>query len=130
MNETGQAVKKRILLIEDELDVCKSLAYRLKKVGFDVFISNDGEDGLKQAQEKIPDLIILDLMLPSMPGEEICKALRENDREEFQTIPIIMLTARTAESDRIIGKVIGANSYIMKPFDIDHLLNEINRCIK
>lgn len=126
-SEAGR--RKKILLVEDEEDVCKILAYRLRKVGFDILVANDGETGLKEAQEKIPDLVILDLMLPAMSGEEVCKTIREDDRKEIQSIPIIMLTAKSKVADRIVGKVIGANQYMMKPFDFNQLLQEINRLI-
>lgn len=128
-NAVKQEHRKKILLIEDEEDVCKILAYRLRKIGFDVFIANDGEAGLKEVYDKIPDLVILDLMLPSLSGEEVCKAIREDERKEIQSIPVIMLTAKSRESDRIVGKVVGANQYMMKPFDIKKLIQEINHYI-
>lgn len=117
------------MLIEDENDVSKILAFYIKKAGFEVNVAADGEAGLREAREHTPDLIILDLMLPSLSGEEICKALREDNREDLQTIPIIMLTAKSGEVDRIIGKVIGANCYLTKPFEIQLLLSQINRFI-
>ena len=121
--------KKRILLIEDEDDISHPLAFRLKRMGFDVAIANNGKNGLEEAKLTTPDLIILDLSLPLLSGEEVCKSIRENDEEGISQIPIIMLTAKVSEVDRIIGKVIGANSYMTKPFEIEELLKEINRFI-
>ncbi len=120
-------VKKRILIIEDERNIRNFLAYRLRKLGFEVLTAKDGEEGLEEARRQIPDLIILDLMLPKFPGEEVCKAIREGEDEKLASIPIIMLTAKNSEVDRIVGKVIGANCYLTKPFSASALLTEIRR---
>ncbi|MDD5216486.1 MAG: response regulator [Candidatus Omnitrophica bacterium] len=120
---------RKILIIEDELDITKLLSFRLRKIGFEVLTAHDGEAGLREAREKRPDLIILDLMLPELSGEEVCKAIRECDDEIFSQTPIIMVTAKIGEVDRIIGKVIGANSYITKPFDIEKLVEEIHKIL-
>ncbi len=118
---------KQILIIDDDPALLKFLSVRLRNNGFQVRTAYDGRKGLTEVHEKRPDLIILDLHLPSMPGEEICKAIRENEDKELSKIPIIMLTGKTSDADRVIGKVIGANSYIPKPFKADELLNEIRR---
>ena len=121
---------KRILVVDDELDLCKVIAFRLRKEGYDVTVVNDGLEGLNAIRKSSPDLIVLDLMLPSMSGEEVCKTLREDDdREDIQNIPIVMLTAKSGVVDKIVGKVIGANAYLMKPFDVSQLLEEIKRLI-
>jgi len=120
---------RKILIIEDELDITKLLSFRLKKIGFEVLTAHDSETGLREAREKRPDLIILDLMLPELSGEEVCKAIRECDDDVFSQTPIIMVTAKIGEVDRIIGKVIGANSYITKPFDIEKLVEEIHKIL-
>ena len=122
--------KKRILVIEDEMDICKIIAFRLKSAGYQVTVANDGETGLKKAKRNVPDLIILDLMLPGIPGEMVCKSLREDDRVDLQQIPIIMLTAKSGDVDRLIGKVIGANVYLTKPFDADSLIGEVSRALE
>ena len=93
-------------------------------------MANDGETGLKKAKRNVPDLIILDLMLPGIPGEMVCKSLREDDRVDLQQIPIIMLTAKSGDVDRLIGKVIGANVYLTKPFDADSLIGEVSRALE
>ena len=118
--------KKRILIIEDEKDVSQPLAFRLKKYGFQVLVASDGQLGLEAIQHQKPDLIILDLFLPHISGEEICKTVREHDNEEIEKIPIIMLTAKRSDADRVLGKVIGANAYLTKPYDPKILLQEIN----
>ena len=88
-------------------------------------VANDGEDGYQQAREQNPDLIILDLMLPGCSGEEVCKAIREDEDEKFAHTPIIMVTAKTVEADRIVGKLCGANDYVTKPFDSKELVKRI-----
>jgi DNA-binding response OmpR family regulator len=122
-------LKKKILLVEDDPYVNEVLGYRLRSLDFEVLIAQDGEAGLKKAGEKFPDLIILDLMLPKLSGEQLCKNIREHQDKKFSKIPIIMLTGKTSDVDRVIGRVIGANSYVTKPFDIENLLKEINRLI-
>ena len=118
---------KNILVVEDDPDISRSVTFRLRKQGYQVGIANDGETGLRSVLELVPDLVILDLFLPGIPGEEICKAIREHDDEGIQKIPIIMLTAKSQEVDRIVGRVIGANVYMTKPFVMDDLLVEIEK---
>lgn len=94
-------------------------------VGFDVMTAQDGEEGLSQARSRKPDLIVLDLMLPKLPGEEVCRAIREDEDERIADIPIVMFTAKAALVDRIVGKVIGATSYVVKPYRGSKLIQEI-----
>jgi DNA-binding response OmpR family regulator len=124
---TTKKVKKRILLVEDDADIARSVAFRLRKQDYDVETVNDGKTALQIALQSIPDLVILDLMLPSLSGEEICKGIREHDDETIQKIPIIMLTAKSTEADGIVGRVIGANYYMAKPFYMEDLLREIEK---
>lgn len=119
--------EKTVLIIEDETDIMRLLEFRLKKLGFQVATAKNGDLGLKKARALRPHLVVMDLMLPELPGEEICKAIREDDDEEFCTTPIIMVTAKNTDVDRVLGKSIGANSYITKPFDIEFLVKEIQR---
>ena len=121
--------RKRILIIEDADAFSKSIALRLRKSGSEVYTAKDGEEGLKTARRESPDLVILDLMLPKLSGEEVCKAIREDEDEKFASTPIIMLTAKNSEVDRIIGKMIGANDYVVKPFDPDSLLEKIRKVL-
>lgn len=115
---------KKILLIEDEVDIVRILEFRLKRSGFEVSVATDGEAGLRRAREEQPDLIILNLLLPKLPGEEVCRQVRQD--ENINKVPIIMLTAKKDDVDRIVGRVIGANFYMTKPFDLTLLLEKIN----
>lgn len=116
--------QKKILVIEDDKNICRTVELYLKMNSFSVMVSHDGKDGLQKAKEEKPDLIILDLRLPRLPGEEICRQLKRE--ENYNKIPIIMLTAKGTDADRVIGKVIGADYYLIKPFDLDALLEKIN----
>lgn len=105
---------KKILVIEDEKDVADLLALNLRKAGFRISVAADGVNGLQKAREDRPDFIILDLMLPGMPGLEVCKILRSDP--STSEIPILMLTAKADEVDRIVGLEFGADDYVVKPF--------------
>jgi len=120
---------KKILLVDDEPEIRQIITRRLKKFGFSILTAEDGEEALRCAREEKPDLMILDLNLPLLPGEEVCKALREDFDGLLWDMPIIMLTGKDSEVDRIVGKVLGANSYLVKPCPIDTLLGEIRRFI-
>ena len=106
--------KGTILVIDDEKDFIELVKYNLEKDGFLVKGVLDGESGLSAAARDIPDLIIVDLMLPGIDGLEVCRRLRSDDRTA--AIPIIMLTAKSAESDRVVGLELGADDYVTKPF--------------
>ena len=108
------AAGKKILIIEDERDVLDLLALHLRKAGFTISTTTDGAAGLQKARREKPAFIILDLMLPKMPGLEICKILK-SDPATHQ-IPIMMLTAKAEEIDRIVGLEFGADDYVTKPF--------------
>lgn len=108
-----------ILIIEDEEDIASTLRIALEAEGYDVAVAVDGEEGLLKARKHTPDLIVLDLRLPKLPGEMVCKEIRK-DTVISQT-PIIMLTSKDSEVDKVVGKVIGASCYISKPFDLDEL---------
>ena len=118
---------KKILIIEDENELCDLLGLRLERGGFEVIVANDGVEGLNKARLEKPDLIILDLMLPKMHGEEVCKEVRRDAR--ISEVPIIMLTAKCTDADKVIGTVIGANVYIGKPFDGAKLMQAINKLL-
>lgn len=116
---------KRILIIDDEPMILDSVSYTLKQEGYDVITAKDGEFGLKLALTEEPALILLDLMLPGMDGLEICRAIRKESE-----VPIIMLTAKEGEIDRIIGLELGADDYVTKPFSIRELLARIKTVLK
>jgi DNA-binding response OmpR family regulator len=119
--------QKKILIIEDSKLLSTMLEARFREKEFEVLVSSDGADGLQKAKEKSPDIIILDLILPKLSGEYVCKEIR-NDQRLKQT-RIIMVTTKDNDADRIIGKVIGADIYLPKPLDMDKLLQEIERLI-
>ena len=115
--------KKKILLVEDEVDLVKAIELRLTKEGFDVITSLDGEDALKKARRENPDLLILDLMLPKIDGYKVCRLLKFD--QKYKNVPVIMLTARVEERDRNLGMEMGADEYITKPFEWNDLLAKI-----
>ncbi|MDP3659969.1 phosphate regulon transcriptional regulator PhoB [Phenylobacterium sp.] len=117
-----------ILVVEDEDALATLLHYNLEKEGYQVALSPDGEDALLQIQEKLPDLVVLDWMLPKISGIEVCRRLRQ--RTETRNVPIIMLTARGEESDRIRGLDTGADDYIVKPFAMSELIARIRAVLR
>lgn len=121
-------IKSRILVIEDEPSQVVLLRFNLTKAGFDVDVATDGEDGLLAAQESQPDLILLDWMLPSMPGVEVCRRLRR-DKATRKT-PIIMLTARSEERDKVRGLDVGADDYVTKPYSVKELIARVNAALR
>lgn len=118
----------QILVIEDEQDLQKILDYNLRKAGHNVVQALRGQDGLKQAQQAHPDLILLDLMLPDLQGTEICKILKASP--ETQNIPIIMLTAKGEEIDRVLGFELGVEDYVVKPFSVRELILRIQAILR
>jgi len=121
-------VKEKILIIDDEKDIVKMLDYNLQKEGYRTLYAYDGEDGLRLAQRENPDLIILDLMLPGKDGLEICKIIKRDDIMSY--IPIIMLTAKSQEIDKIIGLEFGADDYVTKPFSPRELIARIKAVLR
>ncbi len=117
-----------ILLIEDEKALVDVLTYNLKREGFEVLSATDGQDGLRRAQTALPDLVVLDLMLPVIEGLEVCRQLRNGPRT--REIPILMLTARSEEVDEIVGFQMGADDYVAKPFKIKALIQRIKALLR
>jgi two-component system phosphate regulon response regulator PhoB len=115
--------KPRILLIEDERGLTDVLTYNLSREGYETLVSHDGVEGLRKAQMHLPDLILLDLMLPGMDGLEVCRQLRAG--KLTAGIPILMLTAKSEETDQIVGFTMGADDYVTKPFSVKILLQRI-----
>lgn len=115
----------RILLVDDEPLITDSLSYSLRKEGYEVKAVGDGSVVLAEVQDFVPDLIVLDLMLPGMSGLEICQRLRAKS-----TIPVIMLTARGEEIDRVLGLEVGADDYLAKPFSFRELLARIRSILR
>ncbi len=121
-------MKEKILIVEDEKDIVKMLEYNLKKEGFRTTSASDGEEGLERAHTEHPDLILLDLMLPGMDGLEVCKSLKSENKTSG--IPIIMLTAKAQESDKIVGLELGADDYVTKPFSPRELLARVKAVLR
>jgi DNA-binding response OmpR family regulator len=119
-------MKEKILIIEDEEDLVKGLKLNLQGEGYDVEWAFDGREGLLKAQEAAPDLIILDIMLPKMNGLEVCRELRQKNIG----VPIIMLTAKGEEIDKVVGLEVGADDYLTKPFSIRELLARIKALLR
>jgi two-component system phosphate regulon response regulator PhoB len=113
----------KILLVEDDPSLTELICYNLQQEGFEVLVEMDGEEGLMSAQSNTPDLILLDWMLPNLSGIEICRRIRRD--KATQNIPVIMLTARSEENDRIRGLDTGADDYITKPFSPKELIARI-----
>ena len=117
-----------VLVVEDEAALADLLKYNLEKEGYRVSVANDGEEALVVADESAPDLVVLDWMLPKAPGIEVCRRLRA--RQDTRNTPIVMLTARTEESDRIRGLDVGADDYLTKPFSMNELLARLRAVMR
>ncbi len=115
----------RILVVDDEPAVTDLLAYNLRKAHYDVLVAADGREGLRLARESAPDLIVLDLMMPEIDGLDVCRELRHTSQ-----VPIIMLTARAEEVDRVVGLELGADDYVTKPFSVRELLARIKAVLR
>jgi two-component system phosphate regulon response regulator PhoB len=118
----------RILVIEDESDIQQILDYNLREKGHKVFIAGRGDEGLKLAREKRPDLVLLDLMLPDIPGTEVCKTLKADPATK--NIQVVMLTAKGEEIDRVVGFELGADDYVVKPFSVRELLLRVQAILR
>ena len=118
----------KILVVDDEPDAVELIKFNLKAAGYEVVKAADGEEALKKARGLIPDLILLDLMLPEVDGLEVCKILRRDAR--VSAIPIIMLTAKAAEIDRVLGLELGADDYVTKPFSPRELVLRVKRLLR
>lgn len=121
-------MKETILIVEDEKDIVKMLEYNLGKEGFKTLSVHDGEDALDSVGANCPSLIILDLMLPGMDGLEVCKTLKADGKTS--SIPVIMLTAKSQESDKIVGLELGADDYMTKPFSPRELIARIKAVLR
>ena len=119
-------MEKKILVVEDEKNIVDILVFNLKREGYTALEAFDGEEGLRLALEEDPDLILLDLMLPKLDGFEVCRSLRAAGK----TTPILMLTAREGETDKVLGLELGADDYITKPFSMRELLARVKANIR
>ena len=121
-------MKATIFIVEDEPSILELVKHNLEKANFKVFFSINGEEDIKKIKKKEPDLILLDWMLPDLSGIEICKSLKKD--QKFKSIPIIMLTAKGQEEDKILGLNTGADDYLVKPFSHSELVARINALLR
>jgi DNA-binding response OmpR family regulator len=120
-------ILKRILIVDDEVQLVEMVKMRLESAGYEVILAYDGQEGFEKARRDKPDLIILDLMLPKMDGYKVCGLLKNDAR--YSKIPIIMFTARVQDEDMRLGKDLGAQEYVTKPFDPKILLSKIKELL-
>jgi len=120
--------KQTILVIEDERSLIEALTYNLAKEGFEVVSASDGQTGIARAQASLPDLVVLDLMLPVVDGLQVCRQLRSDPRTQHTRI--LMLTARSEEVDEIVGFSMGADDYVSKPFKMKPLIHRIKALLR
>jgi two-component system phosphate regulon response regulator PhoB len=121
-------VSKKIYIVEDEPDIRETLKYNFSNEGFKVFTAPDGENALSNIKKVLPDLLILDLMLPGISGLDVCKSIRADD--DIRDMSIIMLTAKGEEIDRVIGFELGADDYVTKPFSVRELILRVKVLLK
>jgi DNA-binding response OmpR family regulator len=124
----GRVPTTRILVAEDERDVAELIRYTLTREGFEVSVAANGVDALQQARESRPDLILLDLMLPQVNGWELCRRLKQDPAT--RVLPVIMLTARAEEGDKILGFELGADDYVTKPFSTRELVARVRAVVR
>ena len=120
--------RHKVLVIEDDPSLSEALSYNLEQAGYQVAIANNGQDGLNRARHQPPDIVILDVMLPVIDGLEVCRRLRSDSA--LNDVLIVMLTARSEESDHVVGLAIGADDYVTKPFSIKVLLERIKALLR
>ena len=125
---SNASVRSKILVVDDEPEAVELVEFNLKQAGYDVITALDGAEALTKARNKTPDLIVLDLMLPEMSGLEVCQTLRRDPATA--RIPIIMLTARAAEIDRVLGLELGADDYLTKPFSPRELVLRVKKILQ
>lgn len=122
-------MEPKILIVDDERLLVEAIAYNLQKAGFDTVTAFDGESALTQAKNHLPQLIVLDLMLPKISGWEVCRALRQ-DPAFRHGVPILMLTARGEEADKVVGLEMGADDYMVKPFGMRELVARVRALLR
>jgi len=131
----AKSAGKKILIIDDEPDQVFAVEGPLRSSGYQTISASTGREGLRLAKETHPDLIVLDLNLPELPGLEVCRAIREDrdptfNRTEFSYTPIVMLTGNVGDVDRVIGNVLGADDYFTKPFKTEAFMSKIRQLLK
>lgn len=120
--------QEKILVVDDEINIQELIKFNLEKNGYNVVCSGNGKEALKLIREQLPNLVLLDVMLPQMDGYEVCKEVRKDNN--ISTIPIIMITAKSEEFDKVIGLELGADDYITKPFSIREMLARVKAILR
>lgn len=121
-------MSKRILIADDETDIVETLQFMLEVEGFECLTAYNGEDALNLAKREIPDLLILDVMMPKINGYKVCRLLKFDAK--YKNIPILMVTARSQEEDKMIGEETGADEYITKPFEINDVVEKVKKYLE
>jgi two-component system phosphate regulon response regulator PhoB len=121
-------MKKKVLVVDDEKDIVEMIAFNLQRNGYEVITAHNGNDGLDLAEKHVPDLIILDLMMPGLDGTDVTRRLKADPRTK--NIPLIMLTAKSEETDVVVGLTLGADDYITKPFSMKILLARLGTVLR
>jgi two-component system phosphate regulon response regulator PhoB len=124
----SNSLKEWVLVVDDEPDLLELIEVNLKAAGYEVLAASNGKDGLKLARQTMPALIVLDVMLPELSGLEVCKLLRQDPATG--AIPILMLTARATEIDRVLGLELGADDYVTKPFSTRELVLRVKNLLR
>jgi two-component system phosphate regulon response regulator PhoB len=118
----------RVLLVDDERDLLSVLEFNLRSAGFDTILATTGEEALAQVRRNLPDLVLLDLMLPDLAGTEVCRQIKADPRTKH--VPVVMLTARGDEVDRVVGFELGADDYVTKPFSVRELVLRVKAVLR
>lgn len=124
----AKAASKKILIVDDEKDLVETLKVLLESENYEVIVAFDGKEGLQKAKEENPDLILMDVLMPHLNGYQVCRELKKDPH--YKHIPIVMLTAKTQETDRFWGIESGADEYLTKPFESDALLSTLGKKLK
>ena len=117
-----------VLLVDDERDLLSVVDFNLRAAGFETMLASTGEQALAQLRRRVPDLVVLDLMLPDIPGTEVCRRLKGDPRT--RQVPVVMLTAKGEEVDRVVGFELGADDYVTKPFSVRELVLRLKAVLR
>jgi len=117
-----------VLIVDDEKDLMRLLEFNLRQAGYETACAPSGTEALAQARRQVPDLVLLDLMLPDLPGTEVCRQLKGDPRTSH--VPVVMLTARGEELDRVVGFELGADDYVVKPFSMRELVLRVRAVLR
>jgi two-component system phosphate regulon response regulator PhoB len=117
-----------ILVVDDERDLQNLLDFNLRQAGFETVLASTGEQALQAVRRRVPDLVLLDLMLPDLPGTEVCRQVKSDPRT--RAVPVVMLTARGEELDRVVGFELGADDYVVKPFSMRELVLRVKAVLR